>query len=337
MLIRPLIVTSVLLSVASTPSHSGELVDSVLANVGSEVILYSDIMSAIGGLVVEIERTSKTQAEYNRRIQELVDEALEESIESKLLYREAQKKGLRVPEEAVEGEIDRVRKLYPPGKFEELLKEAGETMSDYRDKTRKKILAMAMSSDQVAKFEKDAVVSETEVSQFYEEYKEEFLRSERMEVRQIMLRVNSDQTARKKAATRLQLLKEEIEAGADFGDLARLHSQATGAEDGGTWGWVERGDLHVKLEEAVFSTEIGTLSDVVMAQFGVHLFIADNYREAGYQELDEARSIIEPELRARAAADKYETWYQDLRKRSQVREYKGELYTDPSTVGAKRD
>ena len=35
--------------------------------------------------------------------------------------------------------------------------------------------------------------------------------------------------------------------------------------------------------------------------------------------LDEARKVIEPELRAKAAEEKYKKWIGELRKRSRVR------------------
>jgi parvulin-like peptidyl-prolyl isomerase len=310
-------------------ADSAELIDTVLANVGTEVILYSDIMAAIGSALPEIQRTSPSVQERDRRIGELVRSALEESIQSKLLYREAIRSGLMVSDESVESEIEEIRDRFDtPEDFLKALEESGETMSDFREQTRKRILASYMGSTRLRELENDVVVSESEVAQFYEDNKEQFMRSERVRARQIQLRVNKDETARAKAAARLQLLKEEIEDGAAFEDLARLHSQVPGAEDGGIIGWVERGDLRPELEEALFGLKESELSDVITSPFGVHLLTIDAHQEAGLADLDEARTFIEPELRAQAAAVKFDTWYGDLRKRSQVRVYLEQLMAD---------
>jgi parvulin-like peptidyl-prolyl isomerase len=68
-------------------------------------------------------------------------------------------------------------------------------------------------------------------------------------------------------------LKQEVEAGQDFGTLARDNSDGAEAAKGGDLGWVGRGQLQQELENAIFATPVGSVSDPVqIAGDGVYLF-----------------------------------------------------------------
>jgi parvulin-like peptidyl-prolyl isomerase len=56
-------------------------------------------------------------------------------------------------------------------------------------------------------------------------------------------------------------LKAELDGGADFAKLARDFSDGTEAKDGGTLGWIARYQLDKVLEDTVFATPIGKVSE----------------------------------------------------------------------------
>lgn len=69
-----------------------------------------------------------------------------------------------------------------------------------------------------------------------------------------------------------QKLKEEIEGGADFADLARKHSECpSGKQAGGDLGTFGPGQMVAEFDTVVFSAPIGEVSDPVQTQFGWHL------------------------------------------------------------------
>lgn len=68
-------------------------------------------------------------------------------------------------------------------------------------------------------------------------------------------------------------LKAEAEAGQDFGALARDNSDKADAAHGGDIGWVAKGQLDKQLEDAIFATKVGGISDPVKVEGdGVYLF-----------------------------------------------------------------
>ncbi|MCL6106071.1 MAG: peptidylprolyl isomerase [Actinobacteria bacterium] len=66
-------------------------------------------------------------------------------------------------------------------------------------------------------------------------------------------------------------LKSEIEAGADFAELARQHSTCPSGQRGGELGEFGRGQMVREFDEVVFSAEVGTVQGPVRTQFGYHL------------------------------------------------------------------
>ena len=68
-----------------------------------------------------------------------------------------------------------------------------------------------------------------------------------------------------------QQLKNEIENGADFADIARQHSQCPSGEQGGDLGQFSKGMMVREFDEVVFSGELNTVLGPVRTQFGYHL------------------------------------------------------------------
>jgi len=66
-------------------------------------------------------------------------------------------------------------------------------------------------------------------------------------------------------------LKKEIEAGADFADVAKAHSDCPSGERGGELGEFSPGQMVKEFDEVVFSGELNKVLGPVKTQFGYHL------------------------------------------------------------------
>lgn len=316
-----MLVCVLLVSVPSDQARGElELVDAVVATVDKEVILYSEIISAIESELKNIQTTSSSQSEYDRRTDELIRDSLEEAIESKILLREARKFSIEVGDDDVEARIDSLRSKYDSDEeFMAALRDVGESLSDLRERTRKQSMALYFADSKLRSLDEEIVVSEDSILQYYQENREEFEFPVRVRVRHIFLRVPESTEEREVALARLEVLRKEIEEGADFEELAKLHSQAPGAEEGGIIGWQRRGDLEYALDEVAFILQEGETSKVIEWRFGVTLLKVDEREEAGITPFEEVRLFIEKEIRAALAEERYQIWLGDLRKRSRVR------------------
>ncbi len=66
-------------------------------------------------------------------------------------------------------------------------------------------------------------------------------------------------------------LKKEIQAGADFAEVARKHSTCPSGREGGDLGQFGPGQMVREFDEVVFSGELNTVLGPVRTQFGFHL------------------------------------------------------------------
>ena len=66
-------------------------------------------------------------------------------------------------------------------------------------------------------------------------------------------------------------LKNEIEAGADFGDVAKQHSSCPSGSNGGELGQFGPGQMVPEFDKVVFSADVNTVQGPVKTQFGYHL------------------------------------------------------------------
>ena len=68
-----------------------------------------------------------------------------------------------------------------------------------------------------------------------------------------------------------QKLKQEIEGGADFADVARANSTCPSSAQGGDLGSFGPGMMVPEFDQVVFNEEVGKVHGPVKTQFGYHL------------------------------------------------------------------
>ena len=74
-------------------------------------------------------------------------------------------------------------------------------------------------------------------------------------------------------------LKNQIEAGADFAELAKEHSECPSGQQGGDLGEFGPGLMVREFDEVVFSGEVGKIHGPVKTQFGYHLIEITSRRD----------------------------------------------------------
>jgi len=96
-------------------------------------------------------------------------------------------------------------------------------------------------------------------------------------------------------------VKEDIDGGANFTQMARLKSIGPSGPGGGDLGWFSSGMMVPPFEAATIALEIGEVSDPVQTQFGWHVILLKDIRKADIPLLEDVRAEIEAELRREVA------------------------------------
>ncbi len=135
-------------------------------------------------------------------------------------------------------------------------------------------------------------------------------------VRHILIKVNElvpDAEARRKAG----LLKERLDNGADFAELARANSNDLSAAKGGDLGWVYEGDTVPEFERAMDGLKNNEISGPVKSPFGWHVIqVLDRRIETA--SVERQRMAARQAIRESKLDEAYQDWVRQIRDRAYV-------------------
>jgi len=140
-------------------------------------------------------------------------------------------------------------------------------------------------------------------------------------VRHILIKV-SQLTSDNDARLRIVRLKERLDNGGSFEELAKVHSEDSSGDKGGDLDWVSPGDTVPEFEQAMDRLQIGGTSDPVQSTFGWHLIQVIERRTKDVSN-ERQRQDATKTIRARKSDTAYQEWLQQLRDRAYV-EYRAE-------------
>ncbi len=129
--------------------------------------------------------------------------------------------------------------------------------------------------------------------------------------RHILIKTN-ELTSESDARTRLLQLKERIDNGVKFEDLARLHSEDASAAKGGDLGWINPGDTVPDFEKAMDALKPGEVSEPIQSPFGWHLI---QVLERRNQDVTQERQklMARQAIRERKADEAFQDWVRQIR------------------------
>jgi peptidyl-prolyl cis-trans isomerase SurA len=121
------------------------------------------------------------------------------------------------------------------------------------------------------------------------------------------------------AERRLSGYRDQVRAkAADFGELAKKHSEDGSAANGGVLGWMSPGQLVPEFEFAMNRLQIGEVSNPVKTEFGWHLIQVLERREAQLT-VEKQREFARAAIRERKFEQLYQDWLRQLRDTATVR------------------
>jgi peptidyl-prolyl cis-trans isomerase SurA len=134
--------------------------------------------------------------------------------------------------------------------------------------------------------------------------------------RHILIRVN-ELTSEAEAKAKIDRLKDRLDGGADFGDLAKLNSEDASAAKGGDLGWLSPGDTVAEFEEAMGKLAPNQISPPVRTSFGWHLIQVLERRKQDVT-VERERSEAMTAIRQRKADEAFQDWVRQVRDKAFV-------------------
>ncbi len=248
--------------------QKGETINKIVAIVGNEVILKSDIDGQIAYMLL---RDSKVNPEDPILRQEVLDGM----IDQLLITTKAVEDSVTVSEEEITQRLDlhiqtEIQRFGSEKRVEQVYgMSVARIKNEVRDQIKNNLLARTLIQKKFG----EVSVTGKEVKDFYEMYKDSLPALPKMvELYHIVKNVQSQSSSKDEILTLAKAIRDSIIKGGDFADFAKRYSaDLNTAKDGGELGWFDKGKLLPEFEKVAFNLNLNEISAPVETPFGFHI------------------------------------------------------------------
>jgi len=244
-----------------------QIIDKVIATVGSELILLSEVE----------EQYALTEANQGQLPPNARCVILDNLLTQNLLLNQAKLDSVLVTDEEVEvqlnARIERILSLMN-NDTEQFEAYYGQSVDEVKERFREDLKAQILTERMRSQIMSNITVTPSEVKAFFEKIPTDSLPyfNSEVEIGEIVMEPEVNAEQRKMAIDQLSEIRRQIvEEGADFAEMASQYSEDGSARVGGDLGWTKRGAFVQAFEAAAYNLEQGEISDVVESEFGFHL------------------------------------------------------------------
>jgi len=289
-------------------SAQSNVVDKIVAIVGEEIILKSDIENEF--LSEQSQGIISSSSDYRADI-------LEKQLIQKLLVAQAKIDSIVVTEDEVEAEVNSRIQYFTSvlGSKERVESYFNKTIADIKNDlrapTREKLIAENMQQHIVNKIRS----TPSEIKAYYKKLAKDSLPDipDKYEIQQIVLKPTISDAEKERLRDRLREFRDQILNGEKtFNTLAVLYSEDGASSRGGELGYMSKTEMVPEFAEAAFNLKPVKISKIVETEFGFHIIqlidrqgekinvrhiilqpkVTDEEREEALHRLDTIRTYI---------------------------------------------
>lgn len=243
-------------------------IDRIVATVGGDIILYSDLQRQI------------TQMRSSGVRDELLNsaEVLNNMVEHRLMIQKAKDLGITVDEKAIKSYAERYMaqiksQFETEADFQAELRKMNTSQRDLMNYFVEQITESELTKQLVAKHISSQMrVEDAEMRAFYEASKDSMaVKPVSWDLRMILREVKPSESAIAAIRAEAETLQQRADNGEDFAALASEYSDCPSKAQGGDLGFFKRGMMVKPFEDAAFAMGVGEVSGIVESQFGYHI------------------------------------------------------------------
>jgi len=312
-----------------SPAGADEmLADGIAAQVGSDIVLVSEVMQQVAPLEAKMRNAHMSDAD----IAKLRAAGLEKLIEARLIDQVVRRAELFASEDEINQTIDMIAREngITREQLEKSVVAQGLTFAEYRDQMKGELERRKVIGTMVAS---KVNVDESEVRALYHQrYDEQPGGGEMVHLRQILVtRGGGGPSASEDACVPVRAARERILAGESFEKLAAEISEVAPAQ-GGDIGWLHVTSLANWMSAVVGPMHDGDTSEPVDLPFGCSLLKLVERRSYEPVTYEEAKEKLHMEIYEQRVEAKFREWIEDLRKQTYI-ERKG-VFADAAKLGS---
>jgi parvulin-like peptidyl-prolyl isomerase len=297
-----------------------------VAVVGDQHILAGDMLGEINQMLAPyIGKAPEDQIEEQR--QKLMRQMLPGMVESKILYLEflrqvpperfkdvQQKLYDEFDSEKLEAAMERA-KVNSPAELDDLLRRYGSSLEKQRRAYMEQKLGRAMLGKEI---DFQAEVTHDAMLNYYHTHSNEFAVAGRAKWEQLSVKFENH-PSKEEAWRKIAAMGNEVLRGAPLAAVAKRHSEAPSAAEGGQNDWVTKGSLaSTEIDEALFSLPLNRLSQIIDDGKGFHIIRILDREDAHQIDFVDAQAEIKDKLKKEKVQQQVMAYVERLKARTNV-------------------
>ena len=233
--------------------------------------------------------------------------ALDSLITAELIRQEAEKKNITVPKSEVTRRIQQIKKIFKTDEeFQKALKDQNLTESELEVKVEEQAVAEKMLKQVTGKVKP----SDKELKDYYEKNKAQMVEPEKKQWRRIVVKTEKE----------AKDLREQLDNGADFADLAKANSEDTATKDkGGDLGLMQDTDFPPEISQGLADVELNDLSEVIKATDGYHIYQLTEIKPEKQMSFKDVKSQLKQGLTREKEQEKFAAWLEKVKKKAEIK------------------
>ena len=284
-----------LLLAALTASWAADptLIEEIVCKVNGDIITRGDLDRGKVELQAALQQQGAKGPELQRAFEERSKDILRDKIDQFLLVQKGKDLSINVDTELSKyvAEIQKQSTIGDPEKFQEYVRQqTGMPYEDWKAEQKNGMLTQRVIRQEVGG---KMNIKREEVQKYYDEHKTEFVREERVFLRDIFVSVEGKDAAGIAAAEKkAKDLSARARKGERFPELARDNSDAVTAKNYGEMGGFKAGELNPTIEKLVWTQPKGYVTEPVRVDAGFEIFKVEEHTKQGQAELADVENQI---------------------------------------------
>jgi peptidyl-prolyl cis-trans isomerase SurA len=273
------------------------LVEEIIAKVNGDIVTRGELERAYREGEAVLQQQKVTGPQLQQALAEAQKNALRDRIDQLLLAQKGKDLNINVDSELSKymADLQKNSKIADPEKFQQYIREqSGQSFEDFRSEARNGMLTQRVIRQEVGG---KINISRAEQQKYYDEHKNEFVRQERVFLREILVSTeNKDAAGVAAAEKKAKDLVARARKGERFPELARDNSDAASARNYGDTGAYKKGEMAPDLENAVWNQPKGYVTDPIRRDNGFLIVKVEEHQKEGQAELSEVENEIMEKL-----------------------------------------
>jgi peptidyl-prolyl cis-trans isomerase SurA len=271
-----------------------------VAKCNGDIVTRSDLDKAQKELVEALRREGLSGIALDERVTQESKHLLQDRLDNLLLVQKAKDLNINVDTELAKrvAAVQKESGLADPDKFHEWVKEqtGGVSFEDFRNDMKNQMLRERVIRQEVGEH---MSIKHEELEKYYNEHKADFIREERIFLREILVSTEGKDAAGVAAAKKkAEDLVARARKGERFPELARDNSDSITAKSFGALDPYKKGFLDSTLESQVWDKPKGYVTDPIPIKAGFEILRVEEHQKAGQAELSEVENEVSEKLYA---------------------------------------